>query len=62
MSEKAVYKLKINMEFKNLIRPLQKKEFLQLEANILSDGCRDPIANVCSGSGGDPFGTFPAGR
>ena len=43
MSEKAVYKLKINMEFKNLIRPLQKKEFLQLEANILSDGCRDPI-------------------
>lgn len=43
MSERAVYKLKINMEFKNLIRPLQKKEFLQLEANILSDGCRDPI-------------------
>lgn len=43
MSEKAVYKLKINMEFKNLIRPLQRKEFLQLEANILSDGCRDPI-------------------
>lgn len=43
MSEKAVYNLKINMEFKNLIRPLQKKEFLQLEANILSDGCRDPI-------------------
>ena len=43
MSEKAVYKLKINTEFKNLIRPLQKKEFLQLEANILSDGCRDPI-------------------
>lgn len=43
MSEKAVYKLKINMEFKNLIRPLQKKEFLQLESNILSDGCRDPI-------------------
>ena len=43
MSDKAVYKLKISMEFKNLIRPLQKKEFLQLEANLLSDGCRDPI-------------------
>ena len=43
MSEKAVYKLKISMEFKNLIRPLQKKEFLQLESNLLSDGCRDPI-------------------
>lgn len=43
MSEKAVYKLKVNMEFKNLISPLQKKEFRQLEADILSDGCRDPI-------------------
>lgn len=43
MSKKSVYKLKINMEFKNLISPLQKKEFLQLEADILSDGCRNPI-------------------
>ena len=43
MKEKQVYELKIDREFKNLIRPLQRKEFLQLEANILSDGCRDPI-------------------
>ena len=43
MSERALYKLKILPEFKNLIRPLKKKEYLQLEANILSDGCRDPI-------------------
>ena len=43
MSEKAMHKLKILPEFKNLIRPLKKKEYLQLEANILSDGCRDPI-------------------
>ena len=43
MSERAMHKLKILPEFKNLIRPLKKKEYLQLEANILSDGCRDPI-------------------
>lgn len=43
MSERALFKLKILPEFKNLIRPLKKKEYLQLEANILSDGCRDPI-------------------
>ena len=43
MSKKALHKLKILPEFKNLIRPLKKKEYLQLEANILSDGCRDPI-------------------
>lgn len=43
MSEKALHKLRVLAEFKNLIRPLKKKEYLQLEANILSDGCRDPI-------------------
>ncbi|MBE6980697.1 MAG: hypothetical protein E7437_00040 [Ruminococcaceae bacterium] len=43
MSDKALHKLKVLPEFKNLIRPLKKKEYLQLEANILSDGCRDPI-------------------
>lgn len=43
MTEKKLHKLKINMEFKNLIRPLQKQEYLQLEANIISDGCRDAI-------------------
>jgi len=35
--------LKIDDEFKNLIRPLYKQEYLQLEANILADGCRNPI-------------------
>lgn len=35
--------LKIDEDFKNLIRPLLKQEYLQLEANILEDGCRDPI-------------------
>lgn len=35
--------LKIDEEFKNLIRPLYRQEFLQLEANLIEDGCRDPI-------------------
>ena len=36
-------KLQIDDEFKHLIRPLKRKEFLQLEENLLRDGCRDPI-------------------
>ena len=43
MESKALQTLNIDKDFKNLIRPLQKKEFLQLEANLLADGCRDPI-------------------
>ena len=43
MDEKTVRSLKIEPKFKNLIRPLQRKEYLQLEQNLLSDGCRDPI-------------------
>lgn len=35
--------LRIKKEFKDLISPLQHHEYLQLEANILADGCRDPI-------------------
>ncbi|MCR4719785.1 MAG: hypothetical protein K5768_09175 [Firmicutes bacterium] len=35
--------LKIKKEFKNLIRPLHQQEYLQLEENILKDGCLDPI-------------------
>ncbi len=35
--------LKIDPELKELIRPLTKKEFLQLEENLLTDGCIDPI-------------------
>lgn len=36
--------LKIDTEFKTLIRPLSHKEYLQLEENLLADGCREPIA------------------
>lgn len=43
MEGKTLQTLNIDKNFKNLIRPLQKKEFLQLEANLLADGCRDPI-------------------
>lgn len=43
MESKALQPLNIDKGFKNLIRPLQKNEYLQLEANLLGDGCRDPI-------------------
>ena len=36
-------KLKIDPEFKGLIKQLQTKEYLQLESNILMDGCREAI-------------------
>jgi len=36
-------KLKIDPEFKGLIKALQTKEYLQLESNILMDGCREAI-------------------
>ena len=43
MESKHCYTLQIDREFRNLIRPLHRAEYLQLEANIMSDGCRDPI-------------------
>ena len=33
----------IDETFRELIRPLHKKEYRQLEENILADGCREPI-------------------
>ena len=41
--EKKLRLLKIDEEFKTIIRPLKRKEFVQLEENIKADGCRDPI-------------------
>ncbi len=35
--------LQIDPDFKHLIRPLKRKEYLQLESNLLADGCREPI-------------------
>lgn len=39
----ALRRLKTDEEFKHLIRPLRRREYAQLEQNILTDGCRDPI-------------------
>ena len=39
----GIRRLKIDQEFKHLIRPLRQREYAQLEQNILYDGCRDPI-------------------
>lgn len=41
--EPMLYNLQIDKEFMYLIPPMQRKEYVQLEINILSDGCRDPI-------------------
>lgn len=36
-------KLKVNIGFKRLIGPLSKKEYLQLETDILKNGCTEPV-------------------
>jgi len=35
--------MRIDPEFKSLIPPLSNEEYQQLEANIVADGCRDPL-------------------
>ena len=35
--------LKTDKGFKNLIPPLHRQEYLQLEQNLIEDGCIDPI-------------------
>lgn len=37
-------RLRIDKEFEGLIAPLSDSEFAHLKQNILSDGCREPIA------------------
>ena len=37
-------KLRIDLEFQNLISPLSEKEYAMLEHNIIKDGCREPIS------------------
>lgn len=39
----SILELKIDNDFKDLIRPLFSEEYKQLEENLLADGCRDPI-------------------
>jgi hypothetical protein len=35
--------LRMNAELQSLISPLTTAEYTQLEANILADGCHDPL-------------------
>ncbi len=43
MNDYHYTKLKIDEVFKNLIPPLSQDEYKQLEENLMSDGCREPI-------------------
>lgn len=43
MAKLKVHTLKIDEEIKALIPPLQHTEYLQLEENILAEGCREPL-------------------
>lgn len=43
MSEMKLYQLKIDPDFRDLICPMTQAERLQLEDNILAEGCREPL-------------------
>ncbi len=43
MTERCIYKLKVNENFKRLITPLSSEELLQLEQSIIRDGCCEPL-------------------
>jgi len=43
MTEKQIYNLKTDENFKQLIPPLTSIEQKQLEENIVKDGCREPL-------------------
>ena len=47
MQEPENSELTIDQDFKDLIRPLRSQEYLQLEENLLADGCREPIVVSC---------------
>jgi len=38
-----MHNIQIDSEFQALIPPLSAEERAQLEANLLADGCRDPL-------------------
>lgn len=43
MTEKKLHQLKIDPDFRDIICPMTQAERLQLEDNILADGCREPL-------------------
>ena len=45
MEGKSLRPLKIDPQFKNLILPLWRKEYLQLENDLLANGCREALTS-----------------
>lgn len=43
MNNKGYYTLRVDPQFRELIRPLYKSDYLQLEKSIISEGCREAI-------------------
>ena len=43
MEEKGFRQLRVDPEFKNLIPPLRREEYRQLELNLVMEGCREDI-------------------
>ena len=43
MNNYGFYKLKLKEAYRTLIPPLSSEEYLQLEENIVNEGCREPI-------------------
>ena len=43
MTEKKVYELTVDPEFRDLIPPLKEEELKLLEASIVADGCESPL-------------------
>lgn len=43
VGQTAVVHVQIDPEFRSLVPPLSQQERDQLEANIVADGCRDPL-------------------
>ena len=43
MTEKKLHQLKIDPDFRDIICPMTQVERLQLEDNLLADGCREPL-------------------
>lgn len=41
--KESIVEIQIDEEFKSLIPPLSPEEFKQLEENIITEGCRDPL-------------------
>ena len=43
MNIPGVYDLKTDADFRNLIQPISRQEYLQLETDLIVNGCQHPI-------------------